>query len=87
MPGFLRQNEGHFSRRAREWEFPGLTDAEVEAVRGFMPICCWDRGNHVTQKRRDQNPDPCGVFDMFKSHAATRTAPTGKTDQHAPPAK
>lgn len=35
MPGFLRQNEGRFSRCAREWEFTGLTDAEVEAVEGI----------------------------------------------------
>jgi hypothetical protein len=32
MLGFLRQNGGRFSKRAREREFSGLTDREVSAI-------------------------------------------------------
>jgi hypothetical protein len=35
MLGFLRQNEGRFSKRAREREFEALTDDEVSAVEGI----------------------------------------------------
>jgi hypothetical protein len=35
MLGFLRQNEGHFSQRAREREFAALTEAEVAAIEGI----------------------------------------------------
>jgi hypothetical protein len=32
MFGFLRQNNGYFSKRAREKEFSALTDDEVSAI-------------------------------------------------------
>jgi Fic/DOC family len=35
MLGFLRQNAGHFSKRAREKEFAALTDNEVSAIEGI----------------------------------------------------
>jgi hypothetical protein len=35
MLGFLRQNGGRFSRRAREKEFAALTDEEVLAIEGI----------------------------------------------------
>ena len=35
MLGFLRQNEGRFSKRARETEFAALTDGEVSAIEGI----------------------------------------------------
>ena len=34
MMGFLRQNSGEFSKRAREREFSGLTDQEALAIEG-----------------------------------------------------
>jgi hypothetical protein len=35
MLGFLRQNDGRFSQRAREREFASLTDDEVSVVEGI----------------------------------------------------
>ena len=35
MLGFLRQNDGRFSKRAREKEFAALTDEEMLAIEGI----------------------------------------------------
>jgi hypothetical protein len=37
MLGLLRQNEGHFSKAARERALAALTDAEVSPVEGIYP--------------------------------------------------
>jgi hypothetical protein len=44
MLGFLRQNQGRLSRRAREVEFAGLTEAEALAVEGIHADLLADQG-------------------------------------------
>jgi hypothetical protein len=44
MFGFLRQNDGHFSKRAREKEFAALTDEEVSAIEGIYADLLRDQG-------------------------------------------
>jgi hypothetical protein len=44
MLGFLRQNAGRFSKRAREREFAALTDEEVSAIEGIYADLLLGRG-------------------------------------------
>ena len=44
MLGFLRQNQGHFSRRAREREFAALTDDEASAIEAIYAEFLLGRG-------------------------------------------
>ncbi|MEA2729074.1 MAG: hypothetical protein QOF70_3549 [Acetobacteraceae bacterium] len=44
MLGFLRQNEGRFSKRAREGEFVALTEDEVSAVENIYADLLLDHG-------------------------------------------
>ncbi|WP_119303907.1 Fic family protein [Dongia deserti] len=43
MMGFLRQNAGHFSRRAREREFKQLTDDEAHAIEAIYQDLLMDK--------------------------------------------
>lgn len=47
MMGFLRQNEGRFSRRAREREFRQLTDEEAQAIEGIYQDFLQDKDQLV----------------------------------------
>jgi hypothetical protein len=44
MMGFLRQNGGHFSQRAREEEFGALTDDEASAIEDIYTDLLHDQG-------------------------------------------
>jgi hypothetical protein len=44
MMGFLRQNGGHFSQRAREKEFGALTDDEASAIEDIYADRLHDQG-------------------------------------------
>ena len=44
MMGFLRQNGGHFSKRAREKEFGALTDDETSAIENIYADLLHDHG-------------------------------------------
>ena len=46
MMGFLRQNGGRFSRRARTREFAELTDDEASAIEAIYQDLLAERGVH-----------------------------------------
>jgi len=50
MMGFLRQNQGHFSNRAREREFSQLTDEEVRAIEGIYQDLLIDTATSIGTK-------------------------------------